>query len=179
MRIIPCFNKHTASHFRRADKEGLPRNCRNDHSLFFVIETVARFVNVEHVVHIGRGQLEYKAVLTVLDNRRSLSAQFLVGVPVRNVLRCGNERAVVLSYSLAHRIEEIERDREFRVDIEVRLVRNDKRMQVCSSLVFLSRVYDLLFNKSENEQHLRVRNDVVFVRKQTLEIKVYKVSVRF
>src|SRR5699024_3177317 len=94
------------------------------------------------------------------------------------VLRCGNERAVVLSYSLAHRIEEVERDGEFRVDIQVRLVRNDERSQMRSALVSLSCIDNFLLNETENKQHLRVRYDVVLVRKQALEIEVYKVCVR-
>lgn len=86
--------------------------------------------------------------------------------------------AEVFLLSLAHRIEEIESDREFRVDIEVRLIRNDKRMQVCSALVLFPRIDNFLFNKSENEQHLRVRHDVVLVCEQALKIEVYKVSIR-
>ena len=58
------------------------------------------------------------------------------------------------------------------------LIRNDKRMQVCSALVFLPRIDNFLFDKPEHEQHLGVRHDVVLVCEQTLKIEVYKVCVR-
>ena len=48
------------------------------------------------ILHVGRGQLEYKAVLTVLNDRARLAAQLLVRVPIGDVLRCRNERTVIL-----------------------------------------------------------------------------------
>ena len=62
------------------------------------------------------GRLKYGQILTVRDDGTRLTSQVLVGVPVGDILRRRNKAAVVLSDPLAHLIEEVQSDRELRVD---------------------------------------------------------------
>ena len=100
LRIVPRFDENAVAKLRTSDKECLPRNRRDDHALLLVVEAVARFVNIEYVLHVGCGQLENKAVLTVLDDRARLAPQLLVRIPIGDILRGGDERAVVLADTL-------------------------------------------------------------------------------
>ena len=47
-----------------------------------------------------------------------------------------------------------------------------------SALVSLSCIDNFLLNETENKQHLRVRYDVVLIRKQALEIEIYNIRGR-
>ena len=100
LRIISRLDENAVAKLRTPHKERLPRYRRDDHALFLVVEAVARLIDVKHVLHVGRGQFEDKAILTVLDDRRGLAPQFLVGIPIGDILRGGDERAVILADTL-------------------------------------------------------------------------------
>ena len=61
----------------------------------------------------------------------------------------------------------------------MRLVADNHCVQVFPVSVHLPCVDNLLLDKPEHQQHLRVRHDVVLVRKQALKVKVYDARVRF
>ena len=100
LRIVPRLDENAVAKLRTPHKERLPRHRRDDHALLLVVEAVARLVDVKHVLHVGRGQLENKAILTVLNDRRGLAAQFFVRIPIGDILRGGDERAVILADTL-------------------------------------------------------------------------------
>ena len=123
-------------------------------------------------MHIVGRQREDEAVLAGVDDGGGLSRQLLRADKILNVLRDDDLHTVVFTDTLCHLEHEVQCQWILRIDKNVGLVDDDNDLAVrIVTHIVLAVLDDLVVKIFEYHQHLRVRNRVVPIRQQRLEVE--------
>ena len=171
-------DQERAARIRTHDGKGLSARRLGDLLLFAFVDAAGFFVQFDQVLNVVRRQREDKAVLAGVDDGRRFSGDLLGSHEVLDVLRDDDLHTVVFTDALRQLEHEVQRDREFGIDEDVRFVDDDHDLPVQAvARVVIAVLDDLVVDVFKHEQHLRVCDGRVAVREHRLEVEHGEVLV--